>query len=75
MAEALVMRHLQDHGDYPQGVVVDLWGSATMRTAGEDFAMAMRLDRGPTRLGSWLEPDLRLRDPRPRHPRGDRASR
>ncbi|MGY6569016.1 MAG: cobaltochelatase subunit CobN, partial [Salinarimonas sp.] len=43
MAETLVMRHLQDHGDYPQGVVVDLWGSATMRTAGEDFAMAMRL--------------------------------
>jgi cobaltochelatase CobN len=43
MADILVTRHLQEHGDYPNGVVVDLWGSATMRTAGEDFAMALRL--------------------------------
>ncbi len=43
MAEELVRRHLQDHGDWPKGLVVDLWGSATMRTAGEDFAMAMHL--------------------------------
>ena len=43
LAEALVRRHLQDHGDYPHGLVVDLWGSATMRTAGEEFAMALHL--------------------------------
>mgnify|MGYP000002536476 CR=1 FL=1 len=43
LAEELVRRHLQDHGDYPKGLVVDLWGSATMRTAGEDFAMALHL--------------------------------
>lgn len=43
LAEELVRRHLQDHGDYPQGLVVNLWGSATMRTAGEDFAMALHL--------------------------------
>lgn len=43
LAEELIRRHLQDHGDYPQGLVVDLWGSATMRTAGEDFAMALHL--------------------------------
>ena len=43
LAEALIRRHLQDHGDYPRGLVVDLWGSATMRTAGEDFAMALHL--------------------------------
>ena len=36
-------RHLQDHGDWPRGLVVDLWGSATMRTAGEEFAMALHL--------------------------------
>jgi cobaltochelatase CobN len=36
-------RHLQDHGDWPKGLVVDLWGSATMRTAGEEFAMALHL--------------------------------
>jgi len=43
LAEELIRKHLQDHGDYPQGLVVDLWGSATMRTAGEDFAMALHL--------------------------------
>jgi cobaltochelatase CobN len=43
LAEELIRRHLQDHGDYPRGLVVDLWGSATMRTAGEEFAMAMHL--------------------------------
>ncbi|GHF43157.1 cobaltochelatase subunit CobN [Seohaeicola zhoushanensis] len=43
LAEELVRRHLQEQGDYPRGLVVDLWGSATMRTAGEDFAMALHL--------------------------------
>ncbi|MCW1384532.1 MULTISPECIES: cobaltochelatase subunit CobN [unclassified Novosphingobium] len=43
LAEELLRRHLQDHGDYPHGLVVDLWGSATMRTAGEEFAMALHL--------------------------------
>ena len=43
LSEELVRRHLQDHGDYPRGLVVNLWGSATMRTAGEDFAMALHL--------------------------------
>ncbi|MEM1316027.1 MAG: cobaltochelatase subunit CobN, partial [Pseudomonadota bacterium] len=43
LAEELVRRHLQDEGDWPRRLVVDLWGSATMRTAGEDFAMALRL--------------------------------
>ncbi|MEM8731322.1 MAG: cobaltochelatase subunit CobN [Pseudomonadota bacterium] len=43
LAEELVRRHLQDEGDWPRGVVVDLWGSATMRTAGEEFAMALAL--------------------------------
>ncbi|MEY8829404.1 cobaltochelatase subunit CobN [Sedimentitalea sp. XS_ASV28] len=43
LAEELVRRHLQDEGDYPSGLIVDLWGSATMRTAGEEFAMALHL--------------------------------
>jgi cobaltochelatase CobN len=43
LAEELLRRHLQDHGDWPKGLVVDLWGSATMRTGGEEFAMAMQL--------------------------------
>ncbi len=43
LAEELIRRHLQDKGDFPRGLVVDLWGSATMRTAGEELAMAMHL--------------------------------
>jgi cobaltochelatase CobN len=43
LAEELLRRHLQDHGDWPKGLVLDLWGSATMRTAGEEFAMALHL--------------------------------
>ena len=58
LAEELVRRHLQDEGDWPRGMVVDLWGSATMRTAGEEFAMALHLmgvkplwDEGTERVG------------------------
>ena len=43
LAEELIRRHLQEEGDYPKGLVVDLWGSATMRTAGEEVAMALHL--------------------------------
>ncbi|HZR71724.1 cobaltochelatase subunit CobN [Bradyrhizobium sp.] len=43
LAEELLRRHLQDHGDWPKSLMVDLWGSSTMRTAGEDFAMALHL--------------------------------
>ena len=43
LAEELLRRHLQDKGDWPRGLVIDLWGSATMRTAGEELAMALHL--------------------------------
>ncbi len=43
LADEVLRRHLQDHGDWPRGLIVDLWGSATMRTAGEEFAMALQL--------------------------------
>jgi cobaltochelatase CobN len=42
-AAELLRRHLQDHGEYPRSLVIDLWGSATMRTGGEDFALALVL--------------------------------
>jgi cobaltochelatase CobN len=42
-AEELLRRHLQDHGDWPRSLVIDLWGSATMRTGGEDLALALVL--------------------------------
>ena len=72
LAEELIRRHLQDHGDYPRGLVVDLWGSATMRTAGEEFAMALHLaglaprwDEGSARLSGFeIVPLAQLARPR-----------
>lgn len=43
LAEVFIRHHLQENGEYPSGVVVDLWGSASLRTAGEEFAMALHL--------------------------------
>ena len=36
-------RYAQDHGDWPRRIVLDLWGSATMRTGGDDLAQAFAL--------------------------------
>ncbi|MEX0280332.1 MAG: cobaltochelatase subunit CobN [Arenibacterium sp.] len=72
LAEELVRRHLQDEGDWPRNVIVDLWGSATMRTAGEEFAMALALlgvkpvwDKGSERVsGVEILPITDLNRPR-----------
>lgn len=72
LAEELLRRHLQDHGDWPQSLVIDLWGSATMRTAGEEIAMAMQLagvaprwDEGSERVaGFTITPLTELNRPR-----------
>jgi cobaltochelatase CobN len=42
-AEALVERYTQDHGDYPQAIGLSVWGTATMRTGGDDLAEALAL--------------------------------
>ncbi len=42
-AEDLLARHLQSHGDWPRRLVLDLWGGSTMRTGGEDLALALHL--------------------------------
>ncbi|MHC1479108.1 cobaltochelatase subunit CobN [Frateuria aurantia] len=39
----LIERHLQDHGDYPRAIGLSVWGTATMRTGGDDLAQAMAL--------------------------------
>ncbi|AXI44807.1 cobaltochelatase subunit CobN [Sulfitobacter sp. SK012] len=72
LAEELLRRHLQDKGDWPKGLVVDLWGSATMRTAGEEVAMALHLaglapkwDDGSERVSGFEILPLTLLD-RPR---------
>ena len=43
LADELIRRHLQEEGDWPRRLVLDLWGSQSMRTAGEEFAMALHL--------------------------------
>ncbi|ASC74049.1 Aerobic cobaltochelatase CobN subunit [Halomicronema hongdechloris C2206] len=42
-AEELIERYLQDHGDYPQTLGLSVWGTATMRTGGDDLAEALAL--------------------------------
>ncbi|MCH2164183.1 MAG: cobaltochelatase subunit CobN [Marinovum sp.] len=72
MATEVIRRHMQDEGDYLRHLVVDLWGSATMRTAGEEFAMALALmgvrpkwDAGSERVGGFdIVPIAELDHPR-----------
>jgi cobaltochelatase CobN len=40
-AEEVVRRYLQDHGEYPRALVIDLWASASLRTGGDDLAQAL----------------------------------
>lgn len=42
-ANALLDRYLQDHGDYPAAIVLSVWGTANMRTGGDDLAQALAL--------------------------------
>jgi cobaltochelatase CobN len=59
-AEAMLTRHVQDNGEWPLRVVLDIWGSATMRTGGDDLAQAFALlgvrprwDDGSSRVGGF----------------------
>ena len=42
-ADEVVRAHLQAHGEWPRAVVIDLWGSATLRTGGEEIAQGLAL--------------------------------
>jgi len=42
-ADDLLRRYLQDHGDWPRSLVIDLWGSASLRTGGEEIAQGFAL--------------------------------
>lgn len=42
-ANRLIERHVQDHGDYPRAIGLSVWGTATMRTGGDDMAQALAL--------------------------------
>ena len=43
LAEAVVQRHLEDEGCYPVTVGLVVWGTAAMRTHGDDIAEALAL--------------------------------
>jgi cobaltochelatase CobN len=52
-----VRLYLQTHGEMPRALVIDLWGSATLRTGGEEIAQGLALmgcrpvwDRGSARV-------------------------
>jgi cobaltochelatase CobN len=38
-----VQRYTQDHGEYPRLLALSVWGTATMRTGGDDIAQALAL--------------------------------
>lgn len=42
-ADEVLRRYLQDHGDWPRSLVIDLWGSASLRTGGEEIAQGLVL--------------------------------
>jgi len=71
-AAEVMTRHAQENGEYPCSVMLDLWGSATIRTGGEDFAQALALlgvaplwDQASARVvGFEIEPQARRDFPR-----------
>ncbi|MEM8848982.1 MAG: cobaltochelatase subunit CobN [Pseudomonadota bacterium] len=42
-ANLLIERHLQDHGDWPRTMLLTAWGTANMRTGGDDIAQGLAL--------------------------------
>ncbi|WP_019646793.1 cobaltochelatase subunit CobN [Novispirillum itersonii] len=40
-ATLLLERHAQDHGEWPQALAVTAWGTANMRSGGDDLAQAL----------------------------------
>ncbi|MDZ7959116.1 MAG: cobaltochelatase subunit CobN [Aulosira sp. DedQUE10] len=42
-AETLIERYTQENGEYPKTLALSVWGTATMRTGGDDIAEALAL--------------------------------
>ncbi len=42
-AQLIIDRYLQENGDYPETIGISVWGTATMRTGGDDIAQAFAL--------------------------------
>lgn len=43
MADSLLTRYRDDHGDWPRSVGLSVWGTSAMRTAGDDIAEVLAL--------------------------------
>jgi cobaltochelatase CobN len=42
-ANEVIRGYMQSHGEMPRALVIDLWGSATLRTGGEEIAQGLAL--------------------------------
>lgn len=42
-ADEVIRGYLQTHGEMPRALVIDLWGSATLRSGGEEIAQGLAL--------------------------------
>src|SRR6185436_13695230 len=42
-ADEVIRNYMQNHGEMPRALVIDLWGSATLRTGGEEIAQGLAL--------------------------------
>ena len=42
-ADEILRDYVQSHGDWPRALVIDLWGSASLRTGGEEIAQGLAL--------------------------------
>jgi cobaltochelatase CobN len=42
-SEEVLRNHMQTHGEMPRALVLDLWGSATLRTGGEEIGQGLWL--------------------------------
>ena len=42
-ANLLIEKHLQTHGDWPRTMLITAWGTANMRTGGDDIAQCLAL--------------------------------
>ena len=42
-ADTVCRRHFQDHGEWPRRIAISAWGTANMRTGGDDIAQTLAL--------------------------------
>jgi cobaltochelatase CobN len=71
-AEALLVRHYQDHGTPLRSLALSVWGTSNMRTGGDDIAQALafigarpKWDSGSLRLSGYeITPLAKLGRPR-----------